>query len=229
MFGQPTEFIDTASFDVIQILLNLLAATFYGVMTALVYRRTHHGLSYSQGFVVSMLLVSVVACGAIMVIGSSIARAFGLVGALSIIRYRTVVKDTRDASFIFLALVGGFAAGTGNFLIGGLTVATVLVIALVVHRFRFGVLKEHDFILTFSVPKQAAGSPEGAFAAVLQRLCNRSTLLHVESDEGTDVLLLTYDISLKEGVESTTLVNELSAVPSVRSPKLIFARGDPNF
>jgi hypothetical protein len=229
MFGQPTEFIDTASFDVIQILLNLLAATFFGVMTALVYRRTHHGLSYSQGFVVSMLLVSVVACGAIMVIGSSIARAFGLVGALSIIRYRTVVKDTRDASFIFLALVGGFAAGTGNFLIGGLTVATVLVIALVVHRFRFGVLKEHDFILTFSVPKQPAGSREEPFAPLLARLCKRSTLLHVESDEGTEVLLLTYDISLREGVESTTLVNELSAVPAVRSPKLIFARGDPNF
>lgn len=231
MFSQPTEFIESASFDVIQVILNLVAATLFGLLAAVVYRRTHHGLSYSQGFVVSMVLVSVIACGAIMIIGSSIARAFGLVGALSIIRYRTVVKDTRDASFVFLSLVGGFAAGTGNFLIGALTIVTALGIALVTHRFRFGVLKEHDFILTLAIPRRlgAAATGSGAHASVIQRLCERQSLLHVETDDGSDSLLLTYDVSLKEGIESTSLIEELAALPDVRAPKLIFARGDPNF
>jgi len=230
MFGQPTELVDSASFDAIQVVLNLLVATGLGVLSALVYRRTHHGLSYSQGFVISMIFVSVIACGAIMVIGSSIARAFGLVGALSIIRYRTVVKDTRDASYVFLSLVAGFAAGSGNFLIGSLTVAVVLALALIFHRFRFGVMKEHDFILTFSFPRrdpaQAAASP---YQSILEKLCDRHTLLHVETAEGTDLLLLTYDISLKEGVDSSALVQALAGVPQVGSPKLIFAKGDPNF
>lgn len=230
MFGQPTELVDSVSFDAIQVVLNLLAATGLSLLAALVYRRTHHGLSYSQGFVVSMVFVSVIACGAIMVIGSSIARAFGLVGALSIIRYRTVVKDTRDASFIFLALVAGFAAGTGNFLIGVLTVGTVLTLALVIHRFRFGVLKEHDFILTFSFPRQASGeSAPAPYLAILAKLCERHTLLHVETTENAETMLLSFDVSLKEGVDSPSLVQELAGIPLVGSPKLIFAKGDPNF
>jgi len=228
MFGQPTELVDSVSFDAIQVVLNLLAATGLSLLAAMVYRRTHHGLSYSQGFVVSMVFVSVIACGAIMVIGSSIARAFGLVGALSIIRYRTVVKDTRDASFIFLSLVAGFAAGTGNFLIGALTVATVLGLALLIHRFRFGVLKEHDFILTFSLPRESSANPP-AYLAVLTKLCERHTLLHAETTEDAATMLLSFDISLKEGVESTALVQALAGTPSVGSPKLIFAKGDPNF
>jgi len=226
MFGQPTELVDSASFDAIQILLNLLTALALGLLSALIYRRTHHGLSYSQGFVVSLVFVAVISCGAIMVIGSSIARAFGLVGALSVIRYRTVVKDTRDASFIFLALVAGFAAGTGNFLIGACTVAVVLGLALVVHRFRFGVAKEHDFILTFSLPR---GEAEAGYQAVLGARCERHTLLHVETVEEDGRLLLTFDVSLKEGVDSATLVRELASVPHLGTPKLIFAKGDPNF
>jgi hypothetical protein len=230
MFGQPTELVDSVSFDVIQVVLNLLTATGLSLLAALVYRRTHHGLSYSQGFVVSMVFVAVIACGAIMVIGSSIARAFGLVGALSIIRYRTVVKDTRDASFIFLALVAGFAAGTGNFLIGALTVATVLVLALLIHRFRFGVMKEHDFILTFSFPRQsAAPSAQPSYLPILAKLCERHTLLHVEATDDSQTLLLSFDVSLKEGVDSPTLAQALADTQGVGSPKLIFAKGDPNF
>lgn len=231
MFGQPTELVDSATFEAIQVALNLIAATALGVLTALVYRRTHHGLSYSQGFVVSMVFVAVIACGAIMVIGSSIARAFGLVGALSIIRYRTVVKDTRDASYVFLSLVAGFAAGTGNFLIGAMTVATVLTLAIVIHRFRFGVLKEHDFILTFSYPRQISSTRSGEtpYLAILDELCERHTLLHVETVEGADLLLLTYDISLKEGVESVALLQALAGIAQVGTPKLIFAKGDPTF
>lgn len=227
MFAQPTELVDAASYDAIQILLNLLVAAALGLLISLVYRRTHHGLSYSQGFVVSLVFVALVSCGAIMVIGSSIARAFGLVGALSVIRYRTVVKDTRDASYIFLSLVAGFAAGTGNFLIGACTVGAVFVLALLAHRFRFGVLKEHDFILTFSSPRGDGG--QSPYQAVIERLCERHTLLHAEAADAAGKLLLTFDVSLKEGVDSATLVRELAALPQVGQPKLIFAKGDPNF
>lgn len=228
MFGQPTELVSNASYEATHIVLNLLASLVLGLLIALVYRRTHHGISYYQGFVVSLIFVAVISCGAIMVIGSSIARAFGLVGALSVIRYRTVVKDTRDASFIFLSLVTGFASGSGNFVIGTLTVACVLALALVVYRFRFGVIKEHDFILTFSFPRQTAAAT-APYLEVLGRLCERHTLLHTEAVQDDPVLLLTFDVSLKEGIDSSALVQALATVPGVRTPKLIFAQGDPNF
>ena len=231
MLGETTEVITGSFFDWSQITLNLLVACTLGVTVAFIYRRTHHGLSYSQAFVVSLVFVSVIACGAIMVIGSNIARAFGLVGALSIIRYRTVVKDTRDASFIFLSLVVGFACGTSSFLIGVMTTAVVLILALVVHKFRFGILKEHDFILSFSVPRATAGqsSAPAPYQAALDQNCTRQSLLHVESSDGTDRLQVTYDVSLREGIESTQLVQALTGCVGVQSPRLIFAKGDPNF
>ncbi len=231
MLGETTEVITGSFVDWSHITLNLLVACALGVTVALTYRRTHHGLSYSQAFVVSLVFVSIIACGAIMVIGSNIARAFGLVGALSIIRYRTVVKDTRDASFIFLSLVVGFACGTSSFLIGFMTTAMVLLLALVVHKFRFGILKEHDFILSFSVTRAPAGqaAAPATYQASLDRCCNRQSLLHVESSEEVDRLQLTYDVSLREGIESTHLVQAISECPGVQAPRLIFAKGDPNF
>lgn len=231
MLGESTEVITGSFFDWSQITLNLLVACALGVIVTLTYRRTHHGLSYSQAFVVSLIFVSIIACGAIMVIGSSIARAFGLVGALSIIRYRTVVKDTRDASFIFLSLVVGFACGTSSYLIGVMTTAVVLILALVVHKFRFGILKEHDFILSFSVPRTPTGQAmlTAPYQAILDQFCVRQSLLHVESSEGVDRLQLTYDVSLREGSESTQLVQAMTDCDGVHSPRLIFAKGDPNF
>jgi hypothetical protein len=223
MFGETTDASAAAFFDLTQIVLNLGATLILSLLIAWVYRSTHHGLSYSQGFVASLIFASLVACGAIMVIGASIARAFGLVGALSIIRYRTVVKDTRDASFIFLALVTGFACGTANFLVGALTTAFVLIVALVIHRFRFGVLKEHDFVLTL------AAGPAASHVPVLDRFCSRSTLLHVEPGATAAESILTFDVSLKEGFTGIELVESLRSTAGVTSPRLIFAKGDPNF
>lgn len=227
MLNQITELVDASFFETSQVLLNLLGALILGLAIAWVYRRTHQGLSYSQGFVLSLVFVSVIACGAIMVVGSNIARAFGLVGALSVIRYRTVVKDTRDASFIFLALVAGFACGTASFIIGSFTTAMVLGLALLAHHFRLGALNEHDFILSFTLAR-GVGAADRAHVAVLAQYCQRRELLHVETSSDGDLLLLTFDISLKEGVESTDLMRALAQMPHIGAPRLIFAKGDPN-
>lgn len=227
MPNQITELFDTVFFQSTNILLNLLGATVLGASIAWVYRRTHHGLSYSRGFVLSLVLIAVVAAGAIMVVGSNVARAFGLVGALSIIRYRTAVRDTRDAAFIFLALVAGFACGTSSFLVGALTTTVVLAIAAAAHYFKIGALREHDFILTFALMESREEATRGAHSAVIDRYCQRHELLHVESGD-SEMLYLTFDVSLKEGVESPDLVRALAELPNVGSPKLIFAKGDPS-
>ena len=226
MPNQITELFDTVFFQSTNILLNLVGAMVLGAAIAWVYRRTHHGLSYSRGFVLSLVLIAVVAAGAIMVVGSNVARAFGLVGALSIIRYRTAVRDTRDAAFIFLALVAGFACGTSSFLIGALTTTMVLAIAVTAHYFKVGALREHDFILTFALMDSRGATANGAHTAVLDRYCQRSELLHVESGD-SEMLYLTFDVSLKEGAESPDLVRALAQLPNVGAPKLIFAKGDP--
>ena len=98
-----------------QIIFNLLLSFLLGLLISLVYKKTHKGLSYSQSFMVTNVFVTVIVCMVIMIIGNNLARAFALVGALSIIRFRTVVKDTKDTAYIFWSLASGMATGTGSY------------------------------------------------------------------------------------------------------------------
>ena len=99
------------SFDTV--IINLVLSFILGLLISYVYRKTHKGLSYSQSFIITAVLVTVIVAMVIMIIGNNLARAFALVGALSIIRFRTVVKDTKDTAYIFWSLAAGMAAGTG--------------------------------------------------------------------------------------------------------------------
>ena len=106
-----------SSFTYGEILLNLSLAFVLGMIISYVYKITHKGLSYSQSFILTIVFVTVIVSMVIMVIENNLARAFALVGALSIIRFRTVVKDTKDTAFIFLGLIGitnGFANVLGS-------------------------------------------------------------------------------------------------------------------
>ena len=76
-----------------EIIINILLAIILGFIISVIYRETHKGLSYSQSFTLTILFVTVIVAVVMMVIGGSLARAFALVGALSIIRFRTVIKD----------------------------------------------------------------------------------------------------------------------------------------
>jgi len=92
---------------------DLAIALLCGFLISLLYRWTYRGPAYSTTFVSSLASLSMITALVIMVIGNNLARAFGLVGALSIIRFRTAVKDTQDIVFIFFALAVGMAAGVG--------------------------------------------------------------------------------------------------------------------
>ena len=95
--------------------LSLSLAFVLGQAIAWVYQRTHSGLSYARSFTQSLVLITMVVSLVMHVIGDNIVTAFGLIGALAIIRFRNVLKDTRDTVFIFYALVLGMAIGNGQF------------------------------------------------------------------------------------------------------------------
>ena len=110
-------------------LLSLLLAFLLGQTIAWIYAWTHSGLSYARSFTQSLVLMTLVVSLVMLVIGDSIVTAFGLLGALALIRFRNVLKDTRDTVFVFMALVVGMAVGSQRFMIAILgTLALVLVV-----------------------------------------------------------------------------------------------------
>ena len=101
-----------ASVSMVDMLLGMVTSFVLAFTLSVVYVRTHSGYSYSRTYVHSLIFVAVTVALIMLIIGSNIARAFALVGAMSIVRFRNPVKDTKDLTFIFMAIAIGMACGT---------------------------------------------------------------------------------------------------------------------
>ena len=132
-----------------EIIINLILSFILGVIISLVYKKTHKGLSYSQSFMITNIFIAVIVCMVIMIIGNNLARAFALVGALSIIRFRTVIKDTKDIAYIFRSLAAGMGAGTGSYFLSIVGTALLIVIAFILYKTNFGSIYKNEFIFQF--------------------------------------------------------------------------------
>ncbi len=209
-----------------EILTNLGVSIVLGLIVAIIYRFTHKGLSYSQSFTLTIVLITVIVAIVMMVIGNSMSRAFALVGALSIIRFRTVVKDTKDTAFVFLALAAGMAAGTSNFELGAIGTAVVSALALALHASNFGALYKSEFILRFRYSTAALGS---AHLDTIAEAAKRSSMLHIEHSGDGESLQLTYDIVLKEERTAQGLAAAMGAVDGVSEVVLIASKSDVDY
>ena len=215
----------------VAIVVNISLAIALGVIVALVYRYTHKGLSYSQSFVLTLIYVSAIVSTVMMIIGNSLARAFALVGALSIIRFRTVVKDTKDTAFVFFALAVGMAAGTSNYFIAVAAVLLISILAVVLHKTNFGALYKSEFILRFLFDRDAGGGGEGGegYVDVINKFAKRSNLLHVEPSGDGRYITITYDIILKDDVTSEAFSSDVAKTPGVSEVTLIASKSDVDF
>ncbi|MDX8389331.1 MAG: DUF4956 domain-containing protein [Mariprofundaceae bacterium] len=209
-----------------EMVLNILLASALGFIIGSIYKYTHKGLSYSQSFTQTILFVAVIVAIVMMVIGGSLARAFALVGALSIIRFRTVVKDTKDTSFIFIALAVGMASGTSNYFLAVVGTLLVSLLALLVHKFNYGALYKSEFILRF-VFNQSHSSAD--YLERIQENSKQSNMLHIEPSGDGQHLKLTYDITLREGVTAEELTHRLNQAEGISELVLIASKSDVDY
>jgi len=209
-----------------EMVINILLAIVLGFAISFVYKYTHKGLSYSQSFTQTLLYVAVIVAIVMMVIGSSLARAFALVGALSIIRFRTVVKDTRDISFIFAALAVGMASGTSNYFLAVVATALLIVLALVLSRTNYGALYKSEFILRFVFDQQHDSS---VYLNLIQQHARKSNLLHIEPSGDGRTLRITYDITLMPEYTAEQFSQAVGAAEGVSEVVLIASQSDVDY
>jgi len=209
-----------------EILLNMLLAFVLAMIIATVYRGTHKGLSYSQSFTLTIVLVTVIVAVVMMVIGSSLARAFALVGALSIIRFRTVVKDTKDTAYVFFGLAAGMASGTSNYFLAVSSTLFISVIAIVLHRVNYGALYKSEFILRLSFDQSVSSE---RYLEIIQNHARRSNLLHIEPSGDGRFLNVTYDIVLREGVTADQFATAMGRAEGASEVTLIASKSDVDY
>ena len=114
-----------------QVALGFLAAAIIGFVIYLSYRFSHSSAVYSARFNVSLVMLTLVTTLIMSVIGNNVALSLGMVGALSIVRYRTAIKDPRDTAYIFWAIAAGICCGVQDFMVAGVGTGVIFIVMLV--------------------------------------------------------------------------------------------------
>jgi uncharacterized membrane protein YhiD involved in acid resistance len=200
------------------IVLSLLLAFVLGQVLAWVYYFTHSGLSYSRTFVQSLILITVVVAMVMAVIGNNIITAFGLMGALAIIRFRNIIKDTRDIAFIFCSLVVGMATGSQRYGIAIVGTIILALIALYLYLTGFGTHQPHNGFLTFHLPGQI--EPGHPIFAVLKRFCTKFTLVSVQDSGFEGPAEYAYQLMIRNAARNEQMLAELEKVQGIENVTL---------
>lgn len=202
-------------FSLSAMLLSMLLAFVIGQLIAWVYQWTHSGMSYSSSFTQSLVLMTMVVSLVLFVIGDSIITAFGLIGALAIIRFRNVLKDTRDTVFVFFALILGMALGSERYLAAILGSIILLLATVFLHYTYFGSRGSYDGHLSCRL-KDESQEIKGTLQKVLQVFCRRVKQISVR--HGAGLTEYVFQIRLRDrqrGNEMLQLLEQLDDVGEV--------------
>ena len=198
-----------SSLNTSDIIINLFVTFLIGIFIFYIYKKTFQGVLYTQAFNVSLVMVSLVTTLIIMTISSNLILSLGMVGALSIVRFRTAVKDSMDIVYMFWAISVGIANGAGYFqisIIGSLFIALVL---FILTRYKDS---SNPYLLIINHNASAAGEIKeyinkfGSFKLKSKTVTHDNIELTIEIRTDNDHILVT-EIQKIEGVTDCVLVS----------------------
>ena len=185
-----------------QILAQILIAIVLGFVIYLSYYLAHAGTVYSRKFNVSLVVLTVLTTVVMTAIGNNVALSLGMVGALSIVRFRTAIKDSRDTVYIFWAIVAGLSCGVGDYMTAGLGSAGVFLVLLVLGRIK----NENRMLLIV----RGARSTEERIMSVITHYFDGRLDLRVKNTT-RDTIELIYEIPRKtyeKNLKKTSSIDE---------------------
>jgi len=205
----------SSTFSPLQVIVTLLVALIVGLMIFFVYKKTFGGVMYSRNFNISLVMLTMVTALMLMIISSSITLSLGMVGALSIVRFRTAIKDPVDTVFMFWAVGAGIATGTKFYDVALISTVCIGLILIVMSLLKVRSASPYLLILHYH---------EGC-AQQIKGLTKQLPGLRLKSKtvqrEGVEV---TYEVRLKEN--ETGFVDKLLRIDGVYDATLVSHRGD---
>ncbi|UBU16305.1 DUF4956 domain-containing protein [Nonomuraea gerenzanensis] len=197
----------SGTFSVADIAIAMSLSFVLSAMIGWVYRATHRNVSYSQSYVQTLVVLGMLISLIMLVVGSNIARAFALVGALSVVRFRNAIKETRDVGFIFLVMGVGMAVGTRFYLLAVVAAVAISLIVVVMHRFNWFALNVRRQVVKVQVPSD--DDYTHAIQDVLVRHTDEFELVSMESIRAGALMELTYTVKIKKGSEPADVISGL--------------------
>ena len=199
------------------VLLVLLVAFLVSLIIYLTYKNTYTGVLYNPRFNVSLIMITMVTTMVMVVIGSNISVSLGMVGALSIIRFRTAVKDPRDTAFIFWCVVSGLACGTQNYTI---VIVGSVFICLILFLFKKFTTKNNKYVLIIKGKSFDLKEVEKTLDKKLKDYICKGKYISVNGMETI------YDVKIKDSKISDDIIVSLSKVSGVNTINIVSSNTD---
>ena len=199
-----------------EIFLHILVSALIGMAIFLSYMLSHSGTIYSMKFNVSLVMLTVLTATVMTVIGNNVALSLGMVGALSIVRFRTAIKDSRDTAYIFWTVIVGICCGVGDYIVASIGSAVVFVVMLALGRIR----NDERILLII----RGLRSSESAIESVVFTYFNRGAVLRVKNTTESNIEFI-YEIKKKvlnkTASKEKTIAERLYAVGGIEYVNIV--------
>lgn len=196
-----------------EVLISILVAFIIGCVIAIIYKKTYRGVLYSPNFPITLIMLTLITTPVVMCIKSDIALSMGMVGALSIVRFRTAVKDPIDTAYMFWALTMGILIGAGLHIIA---FCVVLVMSVFVALTTFLQFKKPDtYLLVIHCQSTALSYIDNTVKTKISHNKMRSkTITHAGAE-------VTYEIRLQRSMTEDALINDLRSIADIYDVTLV--------
>ena len=205
----------TGTISIGDMMLSLVTAFVIGLLIIWVYRKTYSGVVYSKSFALSVILLGMVTALIIRTINSNLALSLGMVGALSIVRFRTAVKEPVDTVFMFWAISAGIMAGAGLYIVAIVSSIALGILYFISYTMNFKRGSKYLFVLKYNIDMDEQ----------IEKVIKKLPKYKLKSKSITgDIIELTFEIELSEG--KTELLNKFKGVNGIISASLISYQSD---
>jgi len=219
------EQIDPTTLSLLDVFSAVGISLLFGLYVAFVYRRVTPDVTYSASILRTLTYLSMIVALVMMIISNQITRAFTLVGALAVIRFRTPIKDARDAAFIFLALVAGMGAGVELYLETALGTFLIGLFILLLHYSKLGFRGTRETLVKFAVPLNG-GEASLYHKEVFERFLRDYKLVNARSLQANQELELSFPVKPSRTTNMIKFSQALSSVPQVRKVAVVVTEDD---
>lgn len=197
----------------------VLLAFIVGTILAFTYILTFEGLSYSKSFIQSLVLSPIVSAIAMQAIDGSLARGIGMMGAFSILRFRSNLKDPKDMFFLFASLSLGISCGVHAFAVTVTGCLCFCLVIFILSKTPFAQSTQYDGLLRFNVA--TSDSIQSDVDRILKNNCRRFALVTIRDAAQGDRVDYAYQVKLKNQTGQTQLVSDLQKVQSMSGLQLL--------
>jgi len=204
-----------------EVLSSILVAFVCGLLIAFFYKVSYRGAGYPQTFLFSLVTLAMVTTIVILVIGNNLARAFGLVGAMSIIRFRTAVKETQDIMFIFFSLAIGMTCGVRLFDVAIASTILIGTILVILSKTNLIFQRRTKYLLQFHFTFDDNGK-QPPYISVLKKYTRKNRLINSKTLGETEMMELSFYVEMKNPKQSNQMLSELKKSGGVALAHLFF-------